>query len=196
GEHRIERGHRLLEDHRDLFAADLSHLGRGQIEEASPAVVDRALDDAARGLRDQAHDREGRNALPGAGLADDAERLALVDVKIDPVDGADNALVGVEIRLQPFDLEQSFGHGAPWSYHARVISTKASPARAMSSASISLWVTHRIAAGPIAWIFTLRAAHPATSSAVAAAAAAGPPRRPAEKNTLVLCTPARWRHAP
>src|SRR4030095_16866431 len=168
GEYRIERGHRLLEDHRDLFAADLPHLGGGQIEEASPAVVDRALDDAAGGLRDQTHDREGRDALPGAGLPGAAERLALCDVKIDPVDGADNALVGVEIRLQPFDLEQSFGHGAPWSYHLRVISAKASHARAMSSASMSLWVTHRIAAGPVAGVFTF----------VAGDRAPTPPRAP------------------
>ena len=27
GEDRVERGHRLLEDHRDLVAADLPHLG-------------------------------------------------------------------------------------------------------------------------------------------------------------------------
>src|SRR5437867_8816165 len=195
-EYRVQRGHRLLEDHRDLFAADLAHLGRGQLEEALAPVVDRALDDAAGGLRDQAHDRERRDALAGAGFADDAERLALVDVEIDPINGADDALVGVKVRLQPLDLEQSFGHGAPWSYHLRVISAKASRVRAMSSASTSLWVTQRIAAGPIAWIFTLRAAHPATSSAVAAADAAGPPGRSTPKITMFVWTLARSTESP
>ena len=49
-------------------------------------------------------------------------------------------------RSSTLDLEQSFGHGAPCRYHVRVISAKASRVRAMSSASMSLWVTHRIEA--------------------------------------------------
>src|SRR5207253_11251417 len=122
----------------DLFAADLPHLGRGELEKVLAAVVDRALDDTAGGRRNQAHDRQRRDALAGARLANNPERLALVDVEIDPVDGADDALVREEVRFQPLDLEQSFGHGAPSSYHLRVISAKASSVRPMSSASMSL----------------------------------------------------------
>src|SRR6185369_7201447 len=70
--------------------------------------------DAAGRRRDQAHDRQRRDALAGARLTDDAERLALVDVQIDTIDGADDALVREEVGFQPLDLEQSFRHGAPW----------------------------------------------------------------------------------
>ena len=33
GQDRIERGHRLLEDHRDVAAADLAHLLVGEVEQ-------------------------------------------------------------------------------------------------------------------------------------------------------------------
>src|SRR5262249_17567388 len=107
----VERGHRLLEDHRDLLAADLAHLRGGKLEEVPAVVVDLAVDDASWGLRDEPHDAERRDALAAARLADHAQRLALVDVEVHPVDGADDALVGEEVRLQSLDVEQSFGHG-------------------------------------------------------------------------------------
>src|SRR5439155_23440925 len=63
------------------------------------------------------------------GLAHDAERLAPVDVEVDPVDRADDTLVGEEVRLQPIDLEQPFGHGAPSRrYHCRLVSAGGAPA--------------------------------------------------------------------
>ena len=43
-QHRIERGHRLLEDHGDLPAADAAHLLLGQLQQLLAAVeADRAL---------------------------------------------------------------------------------------------------------------------------------------------------------
>ena len=38
GEDRVERGHRLLEDHRDLLAADRPHLARCESASRSDAV--------------------------------------------------------------------------------------------------------------------------------------------------------------
>ena len=35
GEHRVERGHRLLEDHRDVAPADGAHLVFGQAEQVA-----------------------------------------------------------------------------------------------------------------------------------------------------------------
>src|SRR5262249_25477386 len=107
----VQRGHRLLEDHRDLFAADLPHLRGGQAEEVLAVVDDLALHDAAGRLRDEPHDAERGDRLAGARLADDAERLALVDVEADAVDGAHHALIGEEVRLESFDFEEPFGHG-------------------------------------------------------------------------------------
>ena len=59
----------------------------------------------ASGLLDQPDDRFGGDALARAGLADDAERLAGMDMKRDAVDGADDALVGEEMRAQILDRQ-------------------------------------------------------------------------------------------
>ena len=48
-------------------------------------------------LRVQAHDRQAGDALAAAGLADDAERLALLDREADAVDRLDDAVVGAEV---------------------------------------------------------------------------------------------------
>ena len=55
-QHRVQRGHRLLEDHRDLVAAHLAHLGFAEVEQVAPGETDRAGDDAA-----------GRRRRPAAG---------------------------------------------------------------------------------------------------------------------------------
>src|SRR5262249_49991828 len=168
-EDRVQRGHRLLEDHRDLFAADLAHLRGREVQEVAPVVYDLALHDPSGRLRDEPHDTERGDRLARARLAHDAERLALVDEQIDAVDGADDALVGEEMRLESLDFEEPFGHGASRSTYQRLVSSRnASSAREISSASTSLWVTQRMAAAPIACTFTLRAAQPFTRSAVAA----------------------------
>src|SRR5262249_56148797 len=86
----------------------------------------------------------------------------------DGVERRDHALVGEEVRLEASDVQQSLGHG--FSYQVLVISAMASSARRMSSASTSLWVTQRIAVGPMAWTLTLRAAQPCTISCVAVSA--------------------------
>ena len=73
--HRVQARERILEDHRDVLAADLPQLLRRQREQVAAHEVDVALDRGAL-LVEQAHDREVRDALARAGLADDAERLA------------------------------------------------------------------------------------------------------------------------
>jgi hypothetical protein len=75
GEDRIEARHRILKDHRDLMAANLAHLrftfGREILAvEDDPVARHRGI------ARKQTHDRKRGDRLSGAGLADDAERLA------------------------------------------------------------------------------------------------------------------------
>ena len=48
GEDRIERGHRLLEDHRDPRAANRAHLGLAQIQQILTLEDDLAADDSRR----------------------------------------------------------------------------------------------------------------------------------------------------
>ena len=116
---RVQRGHRILEDHRDLAAAHVLELLLGELREVLPVEHDRAGDDLRRRLRDQAHDRERGHGLPAAGLADDAERLAALDREADAVDRAHDALAGEEVRPQVVDLEQRHATSPSSSGRAR-----------------------------------------------------------------------------
>ena len=73
-EARVERGHRVLEDHRDVAAAiDVELVGRER-EEVDVAEHRPAGRPAVVG--EKAHDREEGLALARTGFADDGERLA------------------------------------------------------------------------------------------------------------------------
>src|SRR5262245_23521714 len=180
-EHGIERGHGLLEDHGDLLPPDLPHLVGGHVDEVLPAVDDLALHDLAGRLGDELHHAERRHRLAAAGLAHHAQGLALLNVEVHAVHGAHHAFVREEVRLEILDVQQALGHRVGSCYQVAVISRKASRARSMSSPSTSLWVTHRMALGPIWWILTLRARQPAASSA-------DPPSRSTWKMTMLVCT--------
>ena len=58
GEDRIERGHRLLEDHAHLVASDVAHVGVALGEQVLAVEQDLAGDDPA-GALDQPHDATG-----------------------------------------------------------------------------------------------------------------------------------------
>src|SRR6266850_1359484 len=92
--------------------------------------------------------------------------------------------------LSPLTSRSRSAMEPPVGYQRLVNSRNASSAREVSSASTSLWVTQRMAAGPIAWTFTLRAAQPFTSSSVAA----GP--RSTRTMTMFVCTLARSTRSP
>src|SRR5207248_9548074 len=102
---RVQARHRVLEDHGDLVAADLAQPLRRRRQEVL-ALPERGAGGHRRALRVQPHDREAGDALPRAGLADDAERLALVDRERDTVDRTHDAVVRPEVRLQVVDFEE------------------------------------------------------------------------------------------
>ena len=64
----------------------------------------RARFDASRRLRDQTHQRVTGDGFARAGFADDAQRLALFDVKTHVVDRAHDPVAGVERRCGGFRL--------------------------------------------------------------------------------------------
>jgi len=105
--HRVEARHRVLEDHRDLATADLAEPARARGQQVL-ALPERLPRRHRRAARVEAHDREARDALAGAGLADDPERLALVDRERDAVDRAHDTIVRPEVRLQVDNFEE--GH--------------------------------------------------------------------------------------
>jgi len=104
GEDGVERGHRLLEDHRDVVAAERPHLILGELEEVAALEQDPAGDVAAV-ARQQPHDAERGDALATARLTDDAEGAALIDVEVDAVDRLDRAVLGLEVGLEALDPE-------------------------------------------------------------------------------------------
>ena len=111
-QHRVEAGHRLLEDHADVVAADVAHRALGQRQEIAALEPDRAGDLAGR-LGDEAQDRVRGDGLAAAALADDRQRLAFLDLEGDAVDGAVDAVRGPEMGLQILDVEQRHRSRSP-----------------------------------------------------------------------------------
>ena len=109
-EQRVQRGHRILQDHRDHPPADAAHLARGFLRQVLALEGDATAGDAG-GIRQQAHDREAGRGLAAARLADQAKRLAFVEGEADAVNRLDDALAAEagEVRVQVGDFEQ-WGH--------------------------------------------------------------------------------------
>ena len=104
---RVHRGHRVLEDHRQLLAADLAQhvvLGADEIG----AIEHRGARDLRVRPAGQAHQRHRGDRLAAARLAHDGEHLAGLDVEGDPVDGGHRAVLGAERDLEVVDREQRF----------------------------------------------------------------------------------------
>src|SRR5437667_1885704 len=127
-EHRIERRHRLLEDHRDLVAADGAQVTGLEGEQVAPFELDEAAGaDVTGGLGDQAENGERRDRLAAPRLAHDAERLTRLHLEGDAVDRARRAaaLLGDEVGLEVTHAEQGLGHTA--SLRGSSASRSASP---------------------------------------------------------------------
>ena len=107
---RVQRGHRVLKDHRDLLAAHLPHRVAGKRHQVAALVEDLALVHDVR-VGDQPHHRHHRHALSRPRLADDPDDLALRNRERDPVDGVHDPVFRAERDLQVADLEQRLGHG-------------------------------------------------------------------------------------
>ena len=106
GKTRIERRHRLLEDHRQPVAAQVAQGFVRHIEQIKAVEADRAGDFGGI-LRQQPHDRERGDALAAAGFADQAERRAIRHAEVDAVDGMGGAaVVAMEDDAQVLDFDQ------------------------------------------------------------------------------------------
>ena len=106
GQHGVQRGHRVLEDHGDVVAAHLAHVVLLELEQVAAVEHHLAADDPAGRLRNQPHQRQRADALAATRLADQAERLALVQRERDAVDGLDHPVLGEELRPKVLNLQQ------------------------------------------------------------------------------------------
>src|SRR5277367_361048 len=105
GQHRVEAGHWLLEDHRDAMAPQALHRLFAERGQLLALEADRARGDAAGLGRDQAQDAERRHRLAAAGFAHDAQGLAARELERHAVDRAHDAVQRVELRVQVADFE-------------------------------------------------------------------------------------------
>ena len=85
-ESRIERRHRLLEDHRETIATQIRELLARHGEQVFALEEGAAARDARRRACEQTHDGEGRDALAAARLADEAECLAAAKAEARTID--------------------------------------------------------------------------------------------------------------
>ena len=128
---RIQRCHRLLEDHADVVSAQLRERLRGE-----RLAVEHDL--AAGDLRpawQQAHDRAQRHALSAAGLADEAQRPSARDVQADAVDRLDDAARRRDLDAQVAQRENRLGRrhsGASRSARPSPSSERPSPVSRMA----------------------------------------------------------------
>ena len=101
---RVQRGQRVLEDHADLVAADVAHALLRERAQFLAIELDAAGGDVAAG-RKQVHDRQGGHGLTAAGFADDAERLARLDLEANSVDSVHDALAQPDLGPQVADVK-------------------------------------------------------------------------------------------
>ncbi|MCY1363637.1 hypothetical protein D3C81_1680300 [compost metagenome] len=80
GVQRVQRRHRLLEDHRDLGTADCPHLAVGNVEQVLAFETDRAV---VVGIFHQAQHGQRGHGLARAGFADQRVALAGAQVEAD-----------------------------------------------------------------------------------------------------------------
>jgi len=119
----VERRRGLLEDHRDALAAHHAHRRLGQREQVLSVEPHLAARDAA-GVGQQAQDRERGHRLAASRLADQREALALADLQVDAVHGAQRALGRVELGAQVPQLEQGAHTRTRGSKPSRTASAK------------------------------------------------------------------------
>jgi hypothetical protein len=116
-EHRVQRHHRILKDHRDLAAAQLPHLVRGQADKIPALEQDAPTNHPPRRI-DETEDREAGDRFSRSGFADEPEDFATSDFEADAIDGPDDALRCEEVRLQVLDTERRDRHAGPLNVRA------------------------------------------------------------------------------
>ena len=137
-EHRIERGHRILEDHGDPRAAQPPHLLRAERQQVFAFQHDAAGDvDGIFGQ--QAEQRQRQRRLAAAAFADDPDDASPADRQADVAQRMDGALRRREIDREILDLdERSSAHGSRLSFGS-IASRRLSPNSVKPSvASVSM----------------------------------------------------------
>jgi hypothetical protein len=83
--HRIERSHRLLEDHGDIIAAHSPDFPFADLEQITALEKNLTLRPNAADILQQAEDGQGGHRLAGTGFADQGMGFACLNVQADAV---------------------------------------------------------------------------------------------------------------
>ncbi len=133
---RIERCHRLLEDHGDVVAANFAQFAVGGLQQILALEEDLAARMACRGIGQKPQDRICRDRLAGTGFADERDNLALVDIERDAIDGKRGFATLMEGDREIADGEQRFTH---WNvFLGSKASRTASPMKISSDSMIDM----------------------------------------------------------
>ncbi|OPZ97699.1 MAG: hypothetical protein BWY71_01527 [Planctomycetes bacterium ADurb.Bin412] len=97
---RIQAGHRFLKDHGNFVAANLPHLLFRKAQQVLPVKQDFPLGDFPRRIGNQPQNGKGRHALPAAALPHHRQRLALLNIIADVIDGFQFPILREEGNLQ------------------------------------------------------------------------------------------------
>ena len=98
---RVQAGHRVLEDHGNFLAANLLHFFFVRGYDVVLAELHAALFNSCGRHGVQLHDGLRRDALAAAGLTDDGEHFALIEVEIDAPDGMQHFSTQIELDVTP-----------------------------------------------------------------------------------------------
>ena len=112
GHDRVERAHRLLEDHGDVAAADIRHARARQAQKVDALEHDAPAHDAAGRLGDKPQDRQRRDRLCRNRIRRRCRRPPGCDLEADAVDGADGAALRAELDRKILDREERRRHHA------------------------------------------------------------------------------------
>src|SRR6185295_1186632 len=105
-EHRIERDHRLLENHGDLATAHLAQAGLIQRRHVVASYADTSFDAGAR--RQQAQQGTQGDALARTRLTQDGEYPTGIHAKADVVDGGHRRVAPDEPHAEMLDRDDGF----------------------------------------------------------------------------------------
>ena len=103
---RIERCHRILENHRDSIATDAAELLLVAVQKVEVMKERASALNPPRRVRDQPKERITRDRFSRARLPDDAEGFTFSNRKRNVVDCAHDTGASVEIGSKIFELKQ------------------------------------------------------------------------------------------
>ncbi len=117
GVHRIERGHRFLENHADSVAAQPAVIRIRQPHQLAPVEPNAAADHGA--IRQQAHHCQRGDGFAASGFADQSQRLATPERETHVANGLRGPAAGVEPDAEVLHFNQGCVRGTAHAQRSR-----------------------------------------------------------------------------